>query len=518
MTKITKTLGRIPNWLLLAICTVTNVLNGIFVSKTNTIEASIVKGVTKHTLIILAIIYAGVIFTNMMDKIFVKTYKMKKINVSHSYWLNRTLNSDISSVQKLSTGKLFDTVKDIAILESSMMIYLIWMIPAIIPFITLMKKEAVYNPIMVVISVSSIVLSFVLMMISDRMFGFNTEAKRRKARMQEITADNFFNVKTIKFLGAKKFAEERLSDSQEYCFPYLIRPAQVMYFRIIDIIGTIPLVANIWLSRNNLELLALIVISEWVLNNVRGNLVNFADQYVELKSCRDFLKDLKGDEEPIDEEKFDEIEIKDVFFDYGKSDDDEDIIFNVKDLTIRKGDKFLITGESGEGKSSLANLLSGAIKPSAGYVPKVPVYYVWQETECLADTLRNNIVFDNEFNISDDEIIEYFKKLGMMKWFSKKKDGLDTHIGEKGCKLSSGQKQRINIIRCLIQMKYHPEQLFIMDEITSNLDKKTIKLAINCFNEAMTDDITAMIISHNDGMEGLTNRSIVVENHKYIID
>ena len=67
-------------------------------------------------------------------------------------------------------------------------------------------------------------------------------------------------------------------------------------------------------------------------------------------------------------------------------------------------------------------------------------------------------------------------------------------------------------------MKYAPHKLFIMDEITSNLDKKTIKLAINCFKEAMTDDITAMIISHNDGMEELTNRSIVVENHKYIID
>ena len=103
----------------------------------------------------------------------------------------------------------------------------------------------------------------------------------------------------------------------------------------------------------------------------------------------------------------------------------------------------------------------------------------------------------------------------MMKWFTKKKDGLDTYIGERGCKLSSGQKQRINIIRCLLQMKYHPEQLFIMDEITSNLDKKTRKLATDAFKEAMTDDISAIVIAHNDGFEDICNRHILVKDHMY---
>lgn len=520
MTKITKTLGRIPNWLLLVIIAANASINGWVLALSNSKEAEITRGVTSSLLKSLIIIYGAIVTTAFVDKIIAKTYRMKKINVSHEYWLKRTLNSKVSDIQKLSTGKLFDSVKEIAMLESNMGLCIICIFPAVIPFTMLVYKESKENWIMGIISVSSCVICTIMALVSDKLFGFEKEAKQKKAVMQEITADNFMNVKTIKFLGVKKFAVGRLLDSQKEAFPYLTRPAQVAYFRLVDIIGTIPLVLNIWLGRNNIELVAFIVLSEWTLNNMRYNLTNLAEQVVELKAQKEILKDLKGDDYEDDEDHpFETVTLKDVYFDYGKDDNEDDIIFNVKDLTINKGDKILVTGKSGEGKSSLANLLAGAIVPSAGtIIPKIDVYYVWQETECLADTLRNNIVFGNDYEVTDEEILCYFEKLGMMKWFTKKKDGLDTYIGERGCKLSSGQKQRINIIRCLLQMKYHPEQLFIMDEITSNLDKKTIKLAINCFKEAMTDDITAMVISHNDGMEELTNRSIVVENHKYIID
>lgn len=517
MTKITKALGKIPNIVLLIVIATNAAINGWVLALSNSKEAEITHGVTESLLQSLTLVYGGIVLTNFVDKIVSKTYRMKRINVSHEYWLKKTLNSKVSDIQKLSTGKLFDSVKEIAILESNMGLSIIWILPAIIPFSTLVYREFKENWIMGTITVLSLIICTILVLISDKLFGFEKEAKQKKAIMQEITADNFMNVKTIKFLGVKKFAVSRLLQSQQNAFPYLTRPAQVAYFRIVDIIGSIPLIANIWLGRNNIELVAFIVLSEWTLNNMRGNLTNFAETIVELKAQRDVLKDLHGDDYEDDEtHPFESVTLKDVYFDYGKDDNEDDIIFNVKNLTINKGDKILVTGESGEGKSSLANLLAGAIIPSSGsIIPKIDVYYVWQETECLADTLRNNIVFGNDFEVSDEEILCYFEKLGMMKWFAKKKDGLDTYIGERGCKLSSGQKQRINIIRCLLQMKYHPEQLFIMDEITSNLDTATRALAVECFKEAMTDNISAIVISHNDGFDEITNRHIVVKDHKY---
>lgn len=516
MTKITKALGKIPNAVLLLIITANSVLNGLLVTNSNMKEAEISHGVTIQLVKMLSIIYIGIIFTNFIDKVITKTYRMKKINRSHEYWLKRTLNSRISDIQKLSTGKLFDSIKDIAILEAGIGLSMISILPTLIPFSTLVYKEFKENWIMGTVSLSSLVVCFGLVIVSDKLFNFETEAKRKKAVMQEITADNFMNVKTIKFLGVKRFAISRLVSSQEQAFPYLTRPAQVAYFRLVDIIGTIPLVLNIWLARGNTELVAFIILSEWTLTNMRYMLGDLAEQFVELKAQKAILGDLKADDTDEEIHPFESVTLKDVYFDYGKDDNEDDIIFNVKDLTINKGDKILVTGESGEGKSSLANLLAGAIVPSSGtIVPKIDVYYVWQETECLADTLRNNIVFGNDFEVTDEEILSYFEKLGMMKWYAKKKDGLDTYIGERGCKLSSGQKQRINIIRCLLQMKYRPEQLFIMDEITSNLDTATRALAVECFKEAMTNNISAIVISHNDGFEEITNRHIIVRNHKY---
>ena len=515
--KITGALGKVPNILLLLMITVNAAVNGYFCTAANQTEASITKGVTITLLKSLIVVYTGIVGTNFFDKILGKTYRMKRINVSHEFWLKRTLNSKISDIQKLSTGKLFDSVKEIASLESSIGLYLIWTLPSLIPFMTLVIKEWQYRWYMGAISAGSVIICAIMYMVSDKLFGFETEAKKEKAVMQEITADNFMNIKTIKFLGVKRFAINRLLNSQKRCFPYLVRPTQVLYFRVIDSIGLIPLIVNIWFAKDNIELVAFIVISQWTLDNMRGNITNIAEQLVELNAQKEVLKDLKGNDEEDDvTHPFESVTLKDVYFDYGKDDNEEDIIFNVKDLTINRGDKILVTGESGEGKSSLANLLAGAITPSSGtIIPTIDVYYVWQETECLADTLRNNIIFSNDFEVSDEEILYYFKKLGMMKWFTKKKDGLDTYIGERGCKLSSGQKQRINIIRCLLQMKYHPEQLFIMDEITSNLDKKTRKLATDAFKEAMTDDISAIVIAHNDGFEDICNRHILVKDHKY---
>lgn len=518
MKKIINMLGKLPSWLLLSIIIIVNIMNGYCVTMANTTEASATKAVTINIIKMMIFIYCGIAATNFIDKVFTKLYKMKTMNNVQSKWLKKTLDSDIAAVQSLSTGKLFDSVKDITILESNIAIYFIWSIPTLIPFITLIYREMCESVIMGSVSIGVLLLTTVMYLISDKLFGFETVAKQKKAALQEVAADNFMNVKTIKFLGVKKFAMERLTNHQKDAFPYLTKPGQILYFRIIDMLGAIPLILNIWLSRGNVELVAFIILSQWTIDNMRGYLSSLAENLVELKAQKEVLKSLKGDDNKV-YDKFIGVELNDIYFDYGKTDDDNAIIFNIPYLRINRGDRILVTGTSGEGKSSLANLLAGAIKPSSGFISgNDSVYYVWQETECFADTLRNNIVFDNEYNISDNKIISYFEELDMMNWFCCLKDGLDTQLGERGCKLSSGQKQRINIIRCLIQMEYNPDQLFIMDEITSNLDEATKKLAIKAFDKRIDDneDISALIISHNDGMEEICERHITVKNHIFM--
>ena len=206
----------------------------------------------------------------------------------------------------------------------------------------------------------------------------------------------------------------------------------------------------------------------------------------------------------------DKLELKDVIFDYGN----DEVKFIIDELVFENKSRTLIHGESGEGKSSLANLISGAIKPTVGTVPAYECFYIWQETEALDDSLWNNIVFNNEDDVKEEEVIELFKALNMLDWFDKLTDGFNTRIGEKGCRLSSGQKQRLNIIRLVLAFRYHPEYLFIIDEITSNLDKKTREIAIDLIDRECHSTLIA--ISHNEGFDKICEHSVLVENHRFI--
>jgi ABC-type bacteriocin/lantibiotic exporter with double-glycine peptidase domain len=351
-------------------------------------------------------------------------------------------------------------------------------------------------------------------LLSEKFFSFSKEEKEKKSIMQGITSDNFINAKTIKYLNVKRFAINRLKASQDDAWVTSVNPGKIWYFRLVDIIGILPLILNIYICRNNPEMIALIVISNWTLENMRNNVIGVAEYVIEINSNEDIIKNLKGDDTsecnlPLTKD----IVLDNVFFDYGE----DTTKFHISHLEFKRGTKTLVVGQSGAGKSSLANLLAGSIKPTTGHVPELNVFYVWQETESLDDSLWNNIVFHNPYNIKEEEILEYFEKLDMLDWFQKElKDGFNTMIGERGCRISSGQKQRLNIIRTIIELRNNPGKVFILDEITSNLDDHTKTLAIKLFKEYMMPETTAIFISHNDGFDQLCDRKITVENHEFI--
>lgn len=173
-------------------------------------------------------------------------------------------------------------------------------------------------------------------------------------------------------------------------------------------------------------------------------------------------------------------------------------------LHIKKGEKIAITGKTGSGKSTIAQLLLRMYNVQEGNIQmdKTPladlqlsslrhqISYVPQDVFLFSDTVENNIRFGIP-NAKKEAVVEAARIAGVDKEIEGFANGYDTMIGERGVTLSGGQKQRISIARALIK----DPGLIIFDDCLSAVDAKTEKEIMGRLNEYLADK-TAIIITH----------------------
>ncbi len=168
------------------------------------------------------------------------------------------------------------------------------------------------------------------------------------------------------------------------------------------------------------------------------------------------------------------------------------------------GQTIAFVGPSGSGKSTLVKLLVGLYTPAAGQVfyngvattdlrynrVRRQIGFVTQETYLFAGTIRDNIRFVKP-DASDEEIVAAMRQASCAYLLERSKEGLDTVIGERGMKLSGGEKQRLSIARALVRQP----ALLIFDEATSALDSLTEEQITNTVREisARATQITILI-------------------------
>ncbi len=190
---------------------------------------------------------------------------------------------------------------------------------------------------------------------------------------------------------------------------------------------------------------------------------------------------------------FESISVEKLNYSY----EDKAVLKNLS-LTVNKGDKVLIKGTSGEGKSTLLKALIGlysveSVKISVNGKKIAPskikgVYsFVPQDNMLFSGTVKENITFNKEYGL---EKINEVLDLACIDFISKDDLGLNSYIGENGLNLSIGQGQRIAIARALI--KNAP--VLILDEATSSLDEKTEEEVISKL--VKNDELTIIFVSH----------------------
>ncbi len=251
----------------------------------------------------------------------------------------------------------------------------------------------------------------------------------------------------------------------------------------------LPSISNISNAMNSL------VFQRPALENAYNNIVGGG-----LKNTLD--DEMYGTDDNQDVKFGESIAVKDIAWKYS------DTLPNVIDglsLDIKRGEAIGFVGESGAGKTTLADILLGLFVPQKGQITvdgrsihdegvkwHKMVGYVPQSVFLIDDTIRNNILFGIPEEDADEERIERaIDQAQMRKFVEAMPDGLDTVLGERGVKISGGQRQRIAIARAL----YYNPDILVLDEATSALDNETESAVIEAIN-ALQGEKTLIIVAH----------------------
>lgn len=227
----------------------------------------------------------------------------------------------------------------------------------------------------------------------------------------------------------------------------------------------------------------------------RGN--GAANRILEFLETKNSIVEIDN---PIEKESFDnQISIENISFKY-----EDDLVLKNFSLTVPKGKTVALVGQSGSGKSTIANLITrfydvneGEIKIDGDNIKTLSkkslrglMGLVNQDSILFNDTVANNLKIGKE-NATEDEIIEALKIANAWEFVKDLPQGINTNIGDSGGKLSGGQKQRLSIARAVLK---NPP-IMILDEATSALDTESERLVQDAL-ENMMKNRTSIVIAH----------------------
>ncbi|GGI57935.1 antibiotic ABC transporter ATP-binding protein [Winogradskyella haliclonae] len=194
-----------------------------------------------------------------------------------------------------------------------------------------------------------------------------------------------------------------------------------------------------------------------------------------------------------------EIGINNISFKY-----EDDLVLKNFSLKVPKGKSVALVGQSGSGKSTIANLATRFYDVNQGNISidgedirdlkksslRGLMGLVTQDSILFNDTVKNNILIGKE-EASDDEVIDALKIANAWEFVKDLPNGIETNIGDAGGKLSGGQKQRLSIARAVLK---NPP-IMILDEATSALDTESERL-VQVALENMMKNRTSIVIAH----------------------
>ena len=242
------------------------------------------------------------------------------------------------------------------------------------------------------------------------------------------------------------------------------------------------------------------------------------DRLEEMKDYPSFYDQWKGQARP---EEFEELRFEDVSFTY--PDKTEPAIRDCS-FELKAGERLLILGSTGAGKSTVANLILGLLQPSEGSIflngidlrdidltaLRDLIAYVPQEPLLFTGTVRENVLFAND-KATGEEYRIAVEVSQLKQEIESFPQGDETRLGQRGLGVSGGQKQRLTIARALVR---NPK-LLILDDITASLDAENEEKLWQDINLHFKD-IAAIVISHRLSTLHYVDRVLFIDDKGYV--
>ncbi|WP_444995302.1 ABC transporter ATP-binding protein [Aliikangiella sp. IMCC44359] len=350
---------------------------------------------------------------------------------------------------------------------------------------------------------------------ANRLLGFND--------IFQIIAEQLDCIKMIKSFSAESFFFEKLKNAshrieKQVILANVAKAQSKLLYNIISVvfISLIFYVSIIWLQVTVSTLLIVLFVFSRLLPSA-ANLINtFHELLFELPSVEDIKSSISLCNENVETvipvlkmikleipEQGDIIEFQNVSYHYPNK---KDNVLESLSFKIQANQTTVFFGPSGSGKTTTADLLVGLLIPTGGKITvakqdltkemlkiwREKIAYVTQELHLFHQSIRENLSWVRE-GIHEQEIWLALEQASAKDFVENLNDGLDTIVGDKGVRISGGERQRLALARALLKKP----KVLILDEATSALDEEN-ELQIQNALARLKGKLTIIVIAHRD--------------------
>ena len=381
-------------------------------------------------------------------------------------------------------------------------------------------------------------IMFPVVKIGKKIKKFALEVQKKIADLNSLMAETIQGAQIVKAFGREDYELERFKDINYHYYKFTLKSAKRMLLLspLTEFIGVLGAVIILWIIGNEvisgrLSFGVIGAFLAFLMSMIRPfkklSNVHAINQQALAASAR--IYDILEEEPQVKErESASEIRglnqgitFKDVEFKY---DDGDEFVLGKVDLEAKKGEVIALVGHSGAGKSTLVGLLPRFYDPQKGSICidglnikdlkikdlRSLIAVVSQDTVLFNSTIRDNIAYGKD-KAQEAEIIEAAMKAHAYEFIMNIPEKFDAVVGDRGFRLSGGEKQRIAIARAIL--KNSP--ILILDEATSHLDSVSEQLIKEALYTLMKGK-TSFVIAHRLSTVQKADKVVVFQKGKII--